>query len=150
MQELHSSLCEITNNYLRVPYTKLDKSMKESPKTEQIPVYTHKPIQNDYTSYFEPLLPEVEIPQAEPLIKYTVHIHKAMFTDELFELYKKYEKAVHNRDVNESNLKTHLCNSPVYHPIFEKDTLGSQHSKLDVTELDRDRGFQDEGVDPPY
>ncbi len=37
-----------------------------------------------------------------------------MFTQELCELYARYEKAVHNKERGEDNLKTFLCNSPVY------------------------------------
>lgn len=37
-----------------------------------------------------------------------------MFTEEFFEVYKKYEKAVHNKDRVPANVKSFLCNSPVY------------------------------------
>lgn len=36
-----------------------------------------------------------------PIHDYTVSIHNAIFTNELYEVYKKYEKAVHKRDREE-------------------------------------------------
>lgn len=29
---------------------------------------------------------------------YTIELHKAMFTEELYELYDKYEKAIHKKE----------------------------------------------------
>jgi len=37
-----------------------------------------------------------------------------MFTEELYDLYKRYEIAVHKKDRERENLKRFLCNSPVY------------------------------------
>lgn len=68
-----------------------------------------------------------------------------MYTDELFEVYKRYEKAVHNRDVEPSNLKSHICNSPVYHPEYDTE-FAYNHSKIDSGTLDESRTFKDEGV----
>ena len=42
-------------------------------------------------------MPEVELNHPEK-IKYTIHIHRAMFTEELFEVYKRYELAVHKKE----------------------------------------------------
>lgn len=52
--------------------------------------------------------------ETEPKHKYTIEIHRAMFTEEFFKVYKKYEKAVHNQDREESQVKRFLCNSPLY------------------------------------
>ena len=49
-----------------------------------------------------------------PKHNYTIEIHKAMFTEELYDLYKRYEIAVHKKDRERENLKRFLCNSPVY------------------------------------
>jgi hypothetical protein len=46
----------------------------------------------------------------------------------MFELYQKYEKAVHERDVTPESLKSHLCNSPVYDPILEAETFGMEEA----------------------
>ena len=51
-------------------------------------------------NYILPFLPEIEKPKNQK-VKYTIEIHRALYTEELFELYQKYEKAVHNRDVTQ-------------------------------------------------
>ena len=33
-----------------------------------------------------------------PRHKYTIHLHRAMYTDELFELYQRYEMHVHKKE----------------------------------------------------
>jgi arginyl-tRNA--protein-N-Asp/Glu arginylyltransferase len=50
---------------------------------------------NNFSHYIEPILPEETGPQK---IKYTIHIHRAMYTDEFFDLYKRYELAVHGKE----------------------------------------------------
>lgn len=77
--------------------------------------------------------------------RYTIELHRAMYTDELFEVYKRYEKAIHNRDVKPSNLRSHLCNSPVYHPSLDLE-FAQAHSNLDSEGLDESRIYKDEGV----
>jgi hypothetical protein len=78
-------------------------------------------------NYIEPFLAE-EKPSGFQIVRYSIELHKGIFTDELFELYQKYEKAVHERDVTPESLKTHLCNSPVYDPILEAETFGMQEA----------------------
>lgn len=51
---------------------------------------------------------------AAPAHKYTIHLHRAMYTDELFDLYKRYELAVHKKERLKANLTRFLCNSPLY------------------------------------
>jgi hypothetical protein len=53
-----------------------------------------------------------------------------MYTDELFELYKRYEKAIHSKDRESSFCKTHICNSPVYHPEYDTE-FAYNHSKIE-------------------
>ena len=49
-----------------------------------------------------------------PRHKYTIHLHRAMYTDELYELYKRYEMHVHKKERVKANLCRFLCNSPLY------------------------------------
>ena len=37
-----------------------------------------------------------------------------MYTDELFDVYVRYEKAIHDKERNKANLSRFLCNSPLY------------------------------------
>ena len=48
-----------------------------------------QPHPNDYINYITPFIPE-EYPVKQK-IKYTIEIHRAVFTEEVFELYQKYE-----------------------------------------------------------
>jgi arginyl-tRNA--protein-N-Asp/Glu arginylyltransferase len=52
---------------------------------------------NDYRNYIKPFLDE-EVSKGKHKVKYTIHIHRAMFNPELYELYKKYELAVHKKE----------------------------------------------------
>jgi arginyl-tRNA--protein-N-Asp/Glu arginylyltransferase len=52
-------------------------------------------------------------------IKYTIEIHKAIFTEEFFEVYKKYELAVHKKERTPDQVLRFLCNSPVFDPRKE-------------------------------
>ena len=56
-----------------------------------------------------------------PQHKYTIHLHRAMFTEELYEVYKKYEKHVHKKDRPPEQLKRFLCNSPLYDSAKEPE-----------------------------
>jgi hypothetical protein len=39
-----------------------------------------------------------------------------VYTDELFDLYVRYEKAVHKKDRDKDQLKRFICSSPVFDP----------------------------------
>ncbi len=73
-----------------------------------------------------------------------------MFTEELYEVYHRYEKAVHGKDRERENLQRFLCNSPVYVP--ERDVEMAQSSSLlDCQKVDESfRQFKDEGVFTGY
>jgi len=38
------------------------------------------------------------MPVSEPKHEYTIELHKALYTEELFGVYERYEKAVHKKD----------------------------------------------------
>ena len=42
-----------------------------------------------------------------------------MYTDEFFELYKRYEMHVHKKERDKSQLERFLCNSPLYDALKE-------------------------------
>lgn len=60
-------------------------------------------VENHFENYLLQYNPAPTI--ANPAHTYTIEIHHAMYTEELFELYKKYEKAIHKRDRDSDNLK---------------------------------------------
>lgn len=64
--------------------------MLEAGKTPCDPKY------KAFQAYLDPHIPYV--PVAEPKHHYTIELHRAVFTEELFEVYQKYEKAVHKKD----------------------------------------------------
>lgn len=72
-----------------------------------------------------------------------------MYTQELEDVYKRYEKAVHKKDREADDLKRFFCSSPLYDPNQEKD----QHIAQRIAPLDHEgthegREFKDEGVYP--
>lgn len=70
-----------------------------------------------------------------------------MFTEEFFELYKKYEKAVHSKDRDKGSLENFLCNSPIYDPDKDIDMI-THPSLYEKNSIDEKREFKDEGVYP--
>lgn len=73
-----------------------------------------------------------------------------MFTEELFEVYRKYEEAVHKRERGKDDLKRFLCNSPIYDPV-ENVQMAFSQSLPDYKNIDQTfRQFQDLGVYPGY
>jgi hypothetical protein len=68
---------------------------------------------NHFSHYFEPMVAEESGPQK---ILYTVSIHRSICTDEFFDLYKRYELAVHGKEREPKHVNTFLCNSPVFDP----------------------------------
>ena len=95
----------------------------EELKSEEVCASQREP--NDWRNYveqfpdYQPRQPSSQANIA-PVHKYTIHIHRAMFTEELFDLYKRYEKAVHKKVREKANLKRFLCNSPLYDPPKER------------------------------
>lgn len=73
-----------------------------------------------------------------------------MFTEELFEVYLKYEKAVHGKDREKPNLERFLCNSPLFDPNDPNEDYVNRLSEYGYETLDEQRTFKDEGVYPGY
>ena len=83
-----------------------------------------------------------------PAHNYTIHLHRAMFTDELFDLYKRYELAVHKKERLKSNLTRFLCNSPLYDSEKEPH-IAANPMYFKTTNVDKFmHTFQDEGIYP--
>lgn len=57
---------------------------------------------NDWRNYIVPfedyLEKDIHVSKEPPKHKYTIHLHRAMFTEEIFEVYKRYELAVHKKE----------------------------------------------------
>jgi arginyl-tRNA--protein-N-Asp/Glu arginylyltransferase len=60
-------------------------------------------------------------PVSEPKHCYEISLHRALYTDELYEVYKKYEMAVHKKERDKDQLKRFVCSSPVYDPKNDDD-----------------------------
>lgn len=69
-------------------------------------------------------------PVAKPAHKYTISLHRAVMTDELAEIYTKYEKAVHNKDRDRSFLEGHLVNSPMFDPNNVDDKIMAEETAV--------------------
>lgn len=101
-----------------------------------------------FQEYLEPHIPYV--PVKNPKHLYEISIHKAMFTEEVYELYKRYEKEVHKRDVEDhETLNRHLCSSPAYDPNNPADKfIAARPAPLESKEIDVGKVFKDEGLYP--
>jgi len=71
-----------------------------------------------------------------------------MFTEEVFEVYKRYEKAVHKKDREKSNLVRFLCNSPLYDSAKERH-IATSPMYFKTTNVDKFmHTWEDEGIYP--
>mmetsp|Transcript_21662 Transcript_21662/g.29025 ORF Transcript_21662/g.29025 Transcript_21662/m.29025 type:complete len:129 (+) Transcript_21662:1224-1610(+) len=71
-----------------------------------------------------------------------------MFTEELYELYKRYELAVHGKERVKANLCRFLCNSPLYDSEKEPHIANSP-MYFKTTNVDKFmHTWQDEGIYP--
>jgi arginyl-tRNA--protein-N-Asp/Glu arginylyltransferase len=82
------------------------------------------------------LLPTVEC--AKNKVSYTIRLTRAVYSEEVFHVYQKYEKAVHNKDKTEQDLRRHLCNSPVYDPVHEASKIGQRLAPKDRFQIDQE------------
>jgi len=78
-----------------------------------------------------------------------MHITRAVFSDEIFEVFKKYELAVHKKEREPDFFKRNYCNSPVYDPNFDTKFANTQ-SECEFTHIDKLKGYTnaDQGVFP--
>ena len=89
------------------------------------------------------------MPVAEPKHIYTIEFHKALYTEELFEMYTRYEKAVHKKDRDRDQLKRFVCSSPVYDPDHpDSKAIIERPSPYNFEKVDEIREFKDEGIYP--
>lgn len=71
-----------------------------------------------------------------------------MFNEELFEVYKRYEMAVHKKERQKANLTRFLCNSPLYDSEKEPH-IATSPMYFKTTNVDKFmHTFEDEGVYP--
>lgn len=67
----------------------------------------------------------------------------------MYDVYQKYEKAVHNKERDRDQLKRFLCSSPVYDPMSERDrSIISNTAPFSYEKVDEHREFKDEGIYP--
>lgn len=56
---------------------------------------------------------------------YSISIHKAIFTEELLDVYIRWEKSAHGKDRDAETLKKFQCNSPIYDPAIDTEIANS-------------------------
>ena len=80
---------------------------------------------------------------------YELEFHKSLDTDEVFEIYNKYEKSVHGKEKNRGDLKGHLCSSPAYDENDENEKYRIERpAPYDDDQVDDGREFKNEGLCP--
>lgn len=55
-----------------------------------------------------------DLQMQKPAHSYTMHLVRAVYNEEIFQLYLKYEKVVHNRDRTVNDFQANYCNSVIY------------------------------------
>lgn len=50
-----------------------------------------------------------------------MHLVKAVYNEEIFRLYEKYEQAIHGRTRTRLNFESFYCNCPLYDPENESE-----------------------------
>lgn len=79
------------------------------------------------------------VPVANPKHIYTIEFGRPLFTEELLDVYTRYEKAVHNKERGENDLKQFVCASPLYDPNdpseVDRINTSSPLSHLDISKF---------------
>ena len=87
-------------------------------------------------------------PVSNPKHCYEIELHRALYTDELYDVYKRYEMAVHKKERDKDQLKRFVCSSPVYDPKCHEDVYTlTKPAPYSYEKVDETREFKDE---PPY
>lgn len=100
-----------------------------------------------YTDFFSEFVPNT-MEESKRAHKYTVSIHRAIWYEENFEVFKKFDKIRFNKDRVKSDFEGFLTNSPLYDPT-EPNLVNSTTYK-DDNRIDGQRKFKDEDVYPEY
>lgn len=98
-----------------------------------------------YSDFFNEFVPN-NTEESKRKHKYTVSLHRAIWTEENLEMFKRFEKARFNKDRTKSSYDGFLTNSPLYDPKDPK--LRDRRPFKDASRLDGKRLIQDEGVYP--
>lgn len=78
-----------------------------------------------------------------------MEFHRGVFTDELYDVYSKYEKAVHKKDHVPEDIKGHLCGSPAFDPENPEDQEAANRSApTKDEEIDKWKKYKDEPIYP--
>ena len=90
-------------------------------------------------------MPEV----SEPKHVYSIELHRAVFTEELFQMYEKYEKAVHKKVRDREQLKRFVCSSPVFDPATEPERA-NMVAPYNYEKVDDGREYKEEAIYPGF
>jgi len=97
--------------------------------------------------YIDPHIPYKPVEQ--PKHVYTIEFRRALFSEELFELYERYEKAVHKKDRDRRQLRQFVCSSPVYDANDPKEKYRvDRHACLTFEDVDEGRVADELGPNP--
>ena len=112
------------NGYLTfIDTTKAEAPLKadsKPSKPEPKEVQPAEPADLKFKSYFDEFVPYDANKGLKH--KYTVSITRAIFDDDCFEVWKKYEFSIHNKkEKAKSSYESFLCQSPLYDPSNSAD-----------------------------
>eukprot|EP00347_Sterkiella_histriomuscorum_P021869 403332481 len=126
--------------------TKLIKEQKQNINGQNYQEQNYKPYPpNHYKHYCIEYDTTNDPPEDHiPVHNYTIEIKHALYTEEFFDLYFKYEKAIHKKDRDPDGLKRFLCNSPIYYPVRDAH-MAFTESQIDYKTIDQ--LFRPENID---
>ena len=118
------------------------QSKKPKPKVEE---QKCDPKFCKFKEYLEEHNPYVPVP--EPKHLYTIEMRQAVYSEEVFDLYRRYEKHVHKKDRKSDEMNGHLCSSPAYHPERDK-FIAEREAPYDSDKVDEGRECTENGIYP--
>jgi len=102
-------------------------------------------LNRNYEEFFDEFCPN-KTPKEKRRHHYSVSVHPAICTDESYNLYRLFNKAVFDKDSTRGDFESFLCNSSLYDPQ-DPEPHKSYSNQL---RLDGDREFKDIGPVPEF
>lgn len=97
---------------------------------------------------FQQFLTDTHVPYEpvkNPKHLYQIELHRSVFTQEIFDLYERYEKSVHNQTENDAKaFKSFFCSSPLYDPD-QHEQEKNRPSLMGHEKIDEFRTFKEGG-----
>ena len=119
-------------------HTKPTKTQKPT-KGQKLEESKEITITNGYSEYLTEIEPNLN---PNPKHKYTIEVVPALFTEESFEVFKKYEANIHGKpDKNPKSYKNFLCKNSLF-DINNKREAEKNPYKSEIVDVDKERSYK--------